>query len=134
MKCSSKFVAKAFIEHLDESDVAVVSHFQRADAEVWNDYSCSLVLNLSPTERVAMAWAVLRTLTADQVLCVVETFIPESVGAPIAPLFNYMDEAAFWADMAEPKALEAYCLASYNAMSAARQAAFLKFVQGRWVA
>ncbi len=52
-------------------------------------------------------------------------------GPPIAPLFGYMDEAAFWADLAEPAELEAYCLASFRAMSRERQAEFLDYVQGR---
>ena len=48
---------------------------------------------------------------------------------PQAPLFNHMDQAAFWADMAEPDELDAYCLASFNRMHPARQSAFLAFVQ-----
>jgi hypothetical protein len=49
----------------------------------------------------------------------------------MAPLFNYMDQAAFWADMATPDELDAYALASFNRMAPQRQAAFLGFVQGR---
>jgi hypothetical protein len=33
--------------------------------------------------------------------------------------------------MAEPEALDAFCLASFNAMPVPRKAAFLEFVQGR---
>ena len=46
------------------------------------------------------------------------------------PLYGYMDEAAFWAEMAEPEALEAYCLASFERMAPARQSAFLNHVMG----
>lgn len=53
----------------------------------------------------------------------------EYAGMPQAPLFNHMDQAAFWADMAEPVELDAYCLASFNRMHPARQSAFLAFVQ-----
>jgi hypothetical protein len=42
-----------------------------------------------------------------------------------------MDDAAFWADMAEPGELEAYCLASFKRMIPARQMDFLAFVQRR---
>jgi len=52
-------------------------------------------------------------------------------GQPIAPLFNHMDEAAFWADLATPAELDAYALASFNAMHPSRKAAFLDFVQER---
>ena len=104
------------------------------DADAWHGLTVVLTARLTPQERGAMAWAVLRSLTPEQVVDVAQTVLPEGVGAPIAPLFNHMDEAAFWADMAEPEALEAYCLASFNAMPAPRKAAFLEFVQGRQVA
>jgi hypothetical protein len=42
-----------------------------------------------------------------------------------------MDQAVFWADMAEADELDAYCLASFNRMAPQRQAAFLGFIQGR---
>jgi hypothetical protein len=104
------------------------------DADNWHGLTVVLTARLTPKERVAMAWAVLRSLTPDQVVAVAETVLPEGSSSPIAPLFNHMDEAAFWADMAEPEALEAYCLASFNAMPAQRKSAFLEFVQGRQVA
>jgi hypothetical protein len=81
-----------------------------------------------------MAWAVLRSLTPEQIVDVAQVVLPDGVGAPIAPLFNHIDEAASWGDMAEPEAHEAYCLVCFNAMPAPRKAAFLKFVQGRQVA
>ena len=105
-----------------------------ADADNWHGLTVVLTARLTPQERGAMAWAVLRSLTTDQVISVAETVLPKGTGAPIAPLFNHMDEAAFWADMAEPEALEAYCLASFNAMPVPRKAAFLEFVQRRQVA
>lgn len=104
------------------------------DADNWHGLTVVLTARLTMRQRVAMAWAVLRSLTPEQVVGVAETVLPEGSSAPIAPLFNHMDEAAFWADMAEPEALEAYCLASFNAMPASRKAAFLEFVQGRQVA
>jgi len=102
-----------------------------ADTDAWHGLTVVLTARLTPQERGAMAWAVLRSLTPEQIVAVAETVLPQSVGTPIAPLFNHMDEAAFWADMAEPEALEAYCLASFNAMPAPRKAAFLEFVQRR---
>ena len=104
------------------------------DADAWHGLTVVLTARLTPKERAAMAWSVLRSLTPEQVVAVAETVLPEGTGAPIPPLFNYMDEAAFWADMAESEALEAYCLAGFNAMPAPRKAAFLEFVQGRRVA
>ena len=42
-----------------------------------------------------------------------------------------MEEAAFWADMASRVELKAYCLATFQRMKPADQAAFLGYVQGR---
>lgn len=103
-------------------------------ADAWHSLTVVLAARLTPQERAAMAWAVLRSLTPEQVVAVADTVLPEGSSAPIAPLFNHMDEAAFWADMAEPEELEAYCLASFNAMPRGRQSAFLAHVQGRQAA
>lgn len=100
-------------------------------ADAWHGLTVVLTARLTSQERSAMAWAVLRSLTPEQIGLVVEAVLPDQTCAPLPPLFNHMDEAAFWADMAEPEALEAYCLASFNAMPAPRKAAFLEFVQGR---
>jgi hypothetical protein len=105
-----------------------------ADADNWHGLTVVLTARLTSQERAAMAWAVLRSLTPEQVVAVAETALPKGSSAPIAPLFNNMDEAAFWADMAEPEAREAYCLASFNAMPSPRKAAFLEHVQGRTAA
>lgn len=104
------------------------------DADNWHGLTVVLTARLTMRQRAAMAWAVLRSLSPEQVVAVAETVLPGGTSAPIAPLFNHMDEAAFWADMAEPEALEAYCLASFNAMPAQRRAAFLDHVQGRQAA
>jgi hypothetical protein len=105
-----------------------------ADADAWHGLTLVLTARLTPQERGAMAWAVLRSLTPEQIADVAQAVLPKGSSAPIAPLFNHMDEAAFWGDMAEPEAHEAYCLVCFNAMSAPRKAAFLEFVQGRQVA
>jgi hypothetical protein len=105
--------------------------FLLGGANSWHGVSVVLTSTASGDQRKALAWAVLRSLTPDQIVAVVETVLPEGSSVPIAPLFNHMDEAAFWADMAEPDALEAYCLASFNAMLRPRQVAFLDFVQWR---
>ncbi|WP_135058839.1 hypothetical protein [Paracoccus salipaludis] len=53
-------------------------------------------------------------------------------GWPQVPfLCGVMEEAGFWADMASRVELKAYCLASYQRMTPADQAAFLGYVQGR---
>ncbi|WPZ28251.1 hypothetical protein T8A63_11325 [Sulfitobacter sp. OXR-159] len=102
-----------------------------ADAAAWHGLTVVLTARLTQKERLAMAWAVLRSLTPKQIVALAETVLPDATSSPIAPLFNHMDEAVSWADVAEPEALEAYCLASFNAMPQPRQAAFLEFAKGR---
>ena len=52
-------------------------------------------------------------------------------GFPITSFGGVMAEATFWADNASPAERKAYCLATFNRMSARDQAAFLQHVQGR---
>lgn len=104
-------------------------------ANEWLGVSVVLRAQLSERHRAALAYAALKSLDPEQAAMVADAVLHEGTGQPtIAPLFNHMDEAAFWANRAEPDALEAYCLASFTAMPAPRKSAFLEFVQGRQVA
>lgn len=94
----------------------------------WHGLATVLAARLEPHQRAGLAWAALKHLPPEYIAAVAETVLPDGTDAPIAPLISYMDEAAFWADMAEPDALDAYCLATFNAMHPARQAAFLDYI------
>ena len=94
----------------------------------WHGLATVLAALLKPHQRAGLAWAALKYLHPDHIVAVAETHLPDGTGAPIAPLFSHMDEAAFWADMAEPDAVDAYTLAGFNAMHPARQAAFLDYI------
>ena len=83
---------------------------------------------LDEKQRAALAFSVLQYLHEDNILAVAEAALPENTPPPIAPFVNQMDEASFWADVASEKALEAYCLASFNRMSNKRKSDFLNFV------
>ncbi|OAN86068.1 hypothetical protein [Sulfitobacter geojensis] len=104
------------------------------DTASWFGLPIILRARLDERQRAALAYATLKSMDRDNALLTAETALSEGAGQPIAPLFNHMDEAAFWADMASPDEVEAYCFASFNAMPRPRQAAFLEFVQGRQVA
>jgi hypothetical protein len=99
--------------------------------EDWDGLSLILRARLTDRQRAALAFMALKALDYDQAVMAAEAALSEGAGQPIAPLFNHMDEAAFWADMATPDELDAYALASFNRMAPQRQAAFLGFVQGR---
>jgi hypothetical protein len=98
--------------------------------DAWQGLPVILRARLDERERGMMAYTSLRAMDADNAAAVARAFLGGS-GMPGAPLFNHMDEAAFWADMAEPAELDAYALASFNRMAPARQTAFLNFIQRR---
>lgn len=101
------------------------------DSDSWSGLSVILRARLDARRRAALAFTALKSLDHDNALRTSQAALAEATGQPIAPLFNHMDEAAFWADMATPEELSAYCLATYNRLAPNRQAAFLAFVQGR---
>jgi len=103
---------------------------QLDDLDAWLGFGTVLRARLSTRERLALAYVALRALPTQHAQSAAEAAVAVGAGQPIAPLFDYMDEAAFWTGMAAPDEREAYCLASFNAMSYERQAAFLDFVQG----
>jgi hypothetical protein len=100
-------------------------------ADAWHGLTIVLSARLTWEQRAALAWSSLRALPPETVVEVTNAVCPKHTAPPLPPLISYMDEATFWADMAEPEALEAYCLASFDRMAPARQSAFLNHVMGR---
>lgn len=99
-------------------------------SDAWLAASGVWAARLTIAERVSLAFAALRALDHDTATQTAQAALYKC-DMPIAPLFNHMDEAAFWADLAEPDAVEAYCLAAFHAMPPARQSDFLAYAQGR---
>jgi hypothetical protein len=100
------------------------------DNDGWGMFTTVVLLRLDDAERAGMTYAALRSLHPDHVEDTLEAALGRSgAGMPQAPLFNHMDQAVFWADMAEADELDAYCLASFNRMAPQRQSAFLGFVR-----
>lgn len=99
--------------------------------DAWRDFLTLLKLHLTPKERAALAFISLKSLDENDAVLTAEAAIHEGAGQPIAPLFDHVDEAAFWADMANSAELLAYCMASYSAMPPEDQAAFLDHVKVR---
>ncbi|GGF53508.1 hypothetical protein SAMN05216376_102165 [Mameliella alba] len=102
--------------------------------EAWLGVAPVLMARLTVEERAALAFMALKSQDRDDATMTAEAALCAGAGQPQAPFFGFMDQAAFWADMADPEELEAYCLASFNAMPRGRQAAFLDHVQGRQAA
>ena len=96
----------------------------------WMDAAFVWSVRLSIKERVSLTYAALKSLPPEDAQATAEAALA-GAGMPQAPLFGFMDQANFWADMAEPQELAAYCLASFKNMASDRQAAFLDFVKRR---
>lgn len=105
--------------------------FNGRSFENWHGLSVVLTSRLEPEERALLGWSVLRSMTPEQAAHVLNAALPHRAGQPIAAFEDSVDEAAFWADLASQEELEAYCLASFQAMSAARQRDFLQFATRR---
>ena len=97
--------------------------------DAWADLSIFMASILPYADRVKLAWSLLRLLDPDDVFATAEAVLPARTPSPIAPLFSYKDEAEFWTGVADPEAIEAYCLACFERMAPARQVAFLNYVQ-----
>jgi len=98
--------------------------------DAWFGLPVILRARLDARQRVALAFMALKALDRDDAVKTVEAVLGSGAGQPQAPLFGFVDQAAFWADMADPEELEAYCIASFNAMPPGRQAAFIDYVHG----
>lgn len=97
--------------------------------EGWIGFARWAAIRLELHERASLAFAALRSLDADTAARVVEAaFEPEAgAGMPGAPFTDFEDEAAFWADRAEPDELAAYLTAIFLAMPQPKRRAFLDF-------
>jgi hypothetical protein len=96
------------------------------------DHVLSINAANSDRFRVTVAYAALRSLPDQLAEAVVEADAGlRGAGLPIAAMDGVMAEAALWADMASSAELAAYALASFNRMSSAQQAVFLRHVGAR---
>ena len=99
--------------------------------DAWWCFAAVIDARLTVKERTALAFMALSSLDTDEATQVAQARLGDGAGQPIPPLFDHMDEAAFWADLVFPDELEAYCLAAFNRMAPKLQAAFLDHVQAR---
>lgn len=98
------------------------------DYETWEAASAVWQARLTPEECAALAWAALRSLDRDHALAVTEAVL-DGAGAPLPPLFNATDEAAWWAGIASPEEIDAYAVATFNALSPAKRRDFIDYAK-----
>ncbi|WOI55141.1 hypothetical protein [Palleronia sp. LCG004] len=94
------------------------------------EWAKGIALGLTRRDRIALAFAALSSLDADDAQATAKALIG-SAGSPLPPFLAPMDDARFWASVANRWELKAYALASFEAMRPRDQAAFLAHVQGR---
>lgn len=98
------------------------------DQVAWWGMVSILMARLTVEERSCLTFMALKSLDDENGYMTAEAALDRGAGIPLPPLVNFMDEAAFWADMAAPEEREAYCLSTFQAMPPARQAAFLDYI------
>ncbi|MFD1193344.1 hypothetical protein ACFQ3C_01500 [Seohaeicola saemankumensis] len=138
-KAAQKPVRNALSEYANPKHKAATRSLGYAltlgDEASWRGLIIVLMSRLTIEERAALAFSTLRSMGPDEAAMTAKAALEEATaGMPIAAFDGVISEAAFWADLADPDELDAYCLACFNRMAPARQAAFLSFVQRRAVA
>lgn len=101
--------------------------------DAWQGLPVILRARLDERERGMMAYTSLRAMDADNAESVVRAAMGGADG-PLPTFLAPMDDARFWASMANRLELKAYVLAAFEAMAQTDQAAFLDHVADRQVA
>ena len=98
------------------------------DFDTWEAASAVWQARLTTEECAALAWAALRSLDRDNAVEVVETVLG-GAGEPFPPMFSPTDKAAWWAGVASPDEIDAYAVATFNALSSAKRRHFLEYAK-----
>lgn len=95
--------------------------------DAWSGFSTVAAVHLDASERGAMAFAALRSLPSKQAEITAATALG-SAGGPLPSFLGGMDDARFWASLANRLELKAYALAAFEAMGRDDQAAFFQHI------
>lgn len=98
------------------------------DYETWEAASAVWQARLTPEECAALAWAALRALDEDHAREVANTVL-DGAGAPLPPFTSPTDDAAWWAGIASPEEIDAYAVATFNALSPAKRRHFIDYAR-----
>lgn len=106
--------------------------------DAWRDLEHVLRARLTPIERACLLASVIPANEPELLIEVFDAVAPVArvidctgAGMPGLPMEGKAEEAAFWADLAEPVELRAYCLATFKRMSPKDKADFLSHVLER---
>ena len=95
--------------------------------DAWSKFTTVAALRLTDTERAALAYAALKSLSPDHAELTAATVL-ESEGMPLPAFLGGMDEARSWATCASRNELKAYALAAFEEMTSSDQAAFFRHI------
>ncbi|MFW2543850.1 hypothetical protein ACN2XU_14500 [Primorskyibacter sp. 2E107] len=91
----------------------------------WSGFAVVASAHLSVTERAALAFAALKSLSADHARMTAAAVLG-TADEGLPPFLGGKADAQAWASCADPAELKAYALAAFEAMSARDQAAFFR--------
>ena len=95
--------------------------------DAWSKFTTVAALRLTDTERAALAYAALKSLSPDHAELTAATVL-ESEGMPLPAFLGGMDEARSWATCVSRNELKAYALAAFEEMTSSDQAAFFRHI------
>jgi hypothetical protein len=104
---------------------------ERADG--WLALPAIFRARLDERERAMLAYAALRSLDPDNAETVARSVLGGADG-PLPTFLSPMDDARFWASVANRLELKAYTFAAFEAMDKRDQTAFLNHIANRQVA
>ncbi|WP_306043855.1 hypothetical protein [Mameliella sp. MMSF_3455] len=96
-------------------------------SDAWSGFSDVAAARLSNEERAALAFASLRSLHPDHAELTARAAI-RAAGAPVPAFLGQMDEARSWAALASRAELKSYAAAAFDALSAADQTDFFRYI------
>jgi hypothetical protein len=118
-------------EHIKRVSRALGYTLFLSEEKNWHGFSTVLRARLTERERAALSYASLNSMDYENAYMTAEAVLGSGASYPMAPLFNPMDQATFWANLAAPDELDAYAGACVNRMPPRRLNYFIAFLQQR---
>jgi len=100
-----------------------------ADPKNWASTAIIWEARLEPAERYELARSVLLAMRPEDTEALFAD-VMGGAGYPLPPFLDPLDDAQWWADLANPAERRAYCLAAFMAMNKREQRDFLDFAKG----
>jgi len=97
------------------------------DQDAWWNFLPVLIARLTVEERACLAFMSFKSLDGETASMTAEAALERGSRAPLPPVADPVDEAAFWVRVADTEELDAFAVAIFNAMSGPKQRAFLNF-------